>query len=104
MAEAGAARRSLGRLLQKVIISIVLGVAVLYAADYLLLRYRVATNRNPYGTVTVQPYYAVPRKDHRTEFLFDDPQDQTCVHSLFPHFGNSPCWYLIRNKEKRINM
>jgi hypothetical protein len=104
MAEAGATRRSPGRLLQRVIISIVLAIAALFAADYLLLRYRVATNRSPYGTVTVQPYYAVPRKDHKTEFLFDDPQDQTCVHSLFPHFGDSPCWYLNRNKEKRIEM
>lgn len=82
----------------------VLGFVVLYAADYLLLRYRVATNRNPYGTVTVQSYYAVPRKDHKTEFLFNDPQDETCVNSLFPHWGDRPCWYLTRNTQKRINM
>jgi len=92
------------RLLPRAIVFLLAGVAVVYAADYLLLRYRVAANRNPYGTVTVQPYYAVPRKDHKTEFLFDDPQDQTCVNSLFPHFGDSPCWYLNRNKQKRINM
>lgn len=104
MVEGGAGRRSLKRLLPKVIASLVLSVAVLYIADYLLLRYRIAANRNPYGTVTVQPYYAVPRKDHKTEFMFDDPQDQTCVNSLFPHFGDSPCWYLNRNKQKRINM
>lgn len=78
--------------------------AFLYVGDYALLQYRVAANRNAYGTVTVQPYYAVPRKDHKTEFLFDDPQDQTCVNSLFPHFGDNPCWYLRRNKQKRIDM
>lgn len=100
MAEASSGRQFLKRL---VIVGL-LAVAVVYAADYLLLRYRVATNRNPYGTVTVQPYYAVPRKDHKTEFLFDDPRDQPCVHSLFPHFGDSPCWYLNRNRQKRINM
>jgi hypothetical protein len=104
MVESGTGRQSLKRLLQKLIVSLVLGAAVVYIADYLLLRYRVATNRNPYGAVTVQPYYAVPRKDHKTEFMFDDPQDQTCVNSLFPHFGDSPCWYLSRNKQKRINM
>ena len=86
------------------LLAVLLGFALLYAGDYLLLRYRVAVNHNPYGAVTVQPYYAVPRKDHKTEFLFDDPQDQTCVHSLFPHLGDSPCWYLNRNKQKRINM
>ncbi len=82
----------------------VLSIAVIYAADYLVLRYRVAVNRQPFGTVTVQPYYAVPQKDHKTEFLFDDPEDETCVHSLFPHLGDSPCWYLSRNKEKRIDL
>jgi len=104
MAEAGAGRQSLKRLLPRIFISLVLGLAVVYIADFLLLRYRVAANRSPYGTVTVQSYYAVPRKDHRTEFMFNDPQDQTCVNSLFPHFGDSPCWYLNRNKQKRISM
>jgi hypothetical protein len=92
------------RVLRRLAVALLLGSALLYASDYLILRYRVAANRNAYGTVTVQPYYAVPRKDHRTEYLFDDPQDQTCVNSLFPHFGDRPCWYLIRNKQKRINM
>jgi hypothetical protein len=91
-------------LLKRLSISFVLGLGLLYASDYAILRYRVAANRNPYGTVTVQPYYAVPRKDHRTEYMFDDPQNVTCVNSLFPHFGDSPCWYLNRNKQKRINM
>jgi hypothetical protein len=97
-------RQTLARLFQRVFVSLVLGVGILYVADYLVLRYRVATNRNAYGTVTVQPYYAVPRKDGKTEYMFDDPQDQTCVHSIFPHLGDSPCWYLNRNKQKRINM
>jgi hypothetical protein len=92
------------RLTLRLIVSLLLGLAVVYASDYLILRYRIASNRNAYGTVTVQPYYAVPRKDHKTEYLFDDPQDETCVNSLFPHLGDSPCWYLNRNKQKRINM
>ncbi|HTU46369.1 MAG TPA: hypothetical protein VMF91_14975 [Bryobacteraceae bacterium] len=104
MVEAGTGRKSLKRLFPKIIASLVLSVAVLYIVDYLLLRYRIAAKHNAYGTVTVQPYYAVPRKDHKTEFMFDDPQDQPCVNSLFPHFGDSPCWYLNRNKQERINM
>jgi hypothetical protein len=104
MADPGTGRDLLARLLKRLIVSIVLGLALLYVGDYAVIRYRVAANKNPYGTVTVQPYYAVPRKDHKTEFLFDDPQDQTCIHSIFPHFGDSPCWYLNRNKQKRIDM
>lgn len=92
------------RVLTRVLISVVIALAVLYALDYLVLRYRVASNRNPYGTVTVRPYYAVPRKDHKIEYMFDDPHDQACVNSLFPHFGDLPCWYLTRHKEPRIDM
>lgn len=92
------------RFFQRTLIAVVLTTAVVYAGDYLFLRFRIATNRQPFGTVTVQPYYAVPQKDHKTEFFFDDPHDQTCVHALFPHLGDSPCWYLNRNKDKRINM
>jgi hypothetical protein len=27
----------------------------------------------------------------------------TCVHSLFPHMGYQPCWYLSRHSEQRTN-
>ncbi|MBV9764542.1 MAG: hypothetical protein JOZ48_06825 [Acidobacteriaceae bacterium] len=91
-------------MIKRIFIIAILSIAAVYIADYLLLRFRIATNRNPYGTVTIQPYYAVPQKDGKTEFLFDDPQNQTCVHSLFPHVNDDPCWYLSRKKEKRINM
>ncbi|MBV9759280.1 MAG: hypothetical protein JO340_01840 [Acidobacteriaceae bacterium] len=104
MVEPRSGRAALKRLAPRILASLVLGLAALYIADFLVLRYRVATNRNPYGTVTVQPYYAVPRKDRKTEFMFDDPQDVACVHSLFPHFGDSPCWYLTRHAQRRIDM
>ena len=78
--------------------------AAAYAIDYAVLRFRMATNRNATGTVTVRPVYAVPQKNHSTEFLAGDPQNQPCVHSLFPHLGDSPCWYLARHKEQQINM
>ncbi len=97
-------RQIIARLLQRLLVGVVLTVAVAYAADYLLLRYRMARNQTPFGSVTVRPYYAVPQKDHKTEFLFDDPRDETCVNALFPHLGNSPCWYLSRNKDKRVDM
>jgi hypothetical protein len=97
-------RQIVARFLQRAFLFAVLALAVAYAVDYVVLRYRMLTNRNPFGTVTVRPYYAVPRKDHKTEFLFDDPRDETCVHSLFPHTGDTPCWYLARHQEKRIDM
>jgi hypothetical protein len=97
-------RQILGELVKRIFIGAVLICAITYAIDYAVLRVRIATNHNPFGTVTVRPYYAVPEKNHKTEFLFDDPQNETCVHSLFPHAGDSPCWYLNGHREKRINI
>ena len=57
-----------------------------------------------FGTVLVRPYYAVPLKDGKTEFIMLSPETRTCVHSLFPHFGAAPCWYLEGHKRQRIDM
>jgi len=78
--------------------------AIGYAVDYAVFRYRVATNRQPFGQITVSHYYAVPQKSGKTEFIFDPPQAQTCVNALFPHSGYAPCWWLQRHTEPRTNM
>jgi hypothetical protein len=75
-----------------------------YACDYLSVRYRIAKNHEPFGVVKIQRYYAVRLKDGKTEFLFQEPEAQRCVHSLFPHFGCNPCWYVERRKVKRTDM
>lgn len=97
-------RQIIARILRRILFASLLTAAVVYVADYLVLRYRMARNQAPFSTVTVRPYYAVPRKDHKVEFLFADPQDETCVNSLLPHLGDNPCWYLRRNKERRVDM
>ena len=76
---------------------------VAYACDYGLLQLRIR-NGNAFGTVTVHRYYAVPQKSGKLEFLSTDPHDQTCVHSLFPHLGDPPCWYLVKHTDQRINL
>jgi hypothetical protein len=77
---------------------------IAYVADYAVFRYRVAANRQPFGQFTVTTYDAVQQKNGKTEFLFDPPQAQTCVHSLFSHAGFVPCWYLQRHTEQRTNI
>jgi len=79
-----------------------LGIA--YGADYCIFRYRLATNRQPFGSVTVEHYDAVPHKDGKSELIFDPPAQQTCVRSLFPHAGYQPCWFLSRHAEQRTDM
>jgi hypothetical protein len=90
--------------LRRLLLALVVALAVVYGADYALLRYRVSTNKTAFDTITVKPYYAVPRKDNKLEYLPDDPQDETCVNSLFPHLGDTPCWYLRTHTKQRINL
>lgn len=78
--------------------------ALAFAGDYAVLRYRVAAQKNPFGTITVRPYYAVRLKSGKTEFLFQDPRPETCVSSLFPHFGMAPCWYARHHPERRTDI
>jgi hypothetical protein len=82
-----------------------LGTAVLtFAIDFGLFRLRVASNRNPYGSVVVSHYYAVSQKSGKTQFIFDPPAPETCVNALYPHAGMQPCWYLQRHPEQRTNI
>jgi hypothetical protein len=83
---------------------LVIVVAVLYAGDYVSLRYRIPNNRTQLGTVTVTEMYAIQEKNNKTEYQFPPPQEQTCVYSLFPHFGYPPCWYLQRHTQQRIDI
>jgi hypothetical protein len=87
-----------------ILVAVIAAFGLLYAGDYALLRYRVATNKNPSGNFEIQPFYAVPLKDGKTEFMFLKPENEVCVHSLFAHFGHNPCWYTSKHRDKRINM
>jgi|SRR5271163_4358816 len=75
-----------------------------FGLDYAVFRLRVATNRSPYGSVVVTHYTAIQKKNGKTEFIFDPPQPQTCVNTLFPHAGSLPCWYLSRHPEQRTDI
>jgi hypothetical protein len=75
-----------------------------YAVDYAVFRYRWSGNRQPFGEVTVSSYDAVQQKNGKTEYIFNPPEQQTCVHALFPHAGFVPCWYLQRHTEPRTDI
>ena len=78
-----------------------LAAAAVYAIDYLS---SVRRGSKALATVQVQPYYAVPLRSGKTEFMMLPPENRTCVYALFPHFGYGPCWYVKGRRERRINM
>ena len=97
-------KQIIGRFLVRALAALVIVSASAYVLDYLVLRFRIASNRQPFGSITVHPYYAVPQKGQKTEFILGDPTVQQCVHSLFPHMGDNPCWYLTTHTDQRIDM
>lgn len=97
-------RVRLRRLLVALVLSVVGLAALAYGLDFAVFRIRAATNRNAYGSVTVNHYYAILQKNGKTQLIFDPPQAQTCVHALFPHDGWMPCWYLSRHPDQRTDI
>jgi hypothetical protein len=82
---------------------------LIYAGDYFVVRYRMAHPQagDAFGTVQMERLYAIPQKNGKIDYEFDARQPDVtmpCVRSLFPHLGNSPCWYLQRNSKKPIPM
>ena len=83
---------------QRVIIGLIVAAAIVYAGDYLWARHRLAgDSAAELGSVQVQRETDIPRKDGRVEFNFDAPETEVCIHSIFPHFGYTPCWYAVRH-------
>ena len=97
-------REILRRILVGTIAAIASAALIAYGVDFVVFRVRVATNRNPYGSVVVNHYYAVLQKSGKTQFIFDPPQTEPCVNALFPHSGSPPCWYLSRHPEQRTDI
>jgi hypothetical protein len=91
-------------LVKIVLIAALACCALLYAGDYASVRFHIPRSRETTSTVEVQPYYAVPLKGGKTEFMFLKPENQVCVNSLFPHLGYNPCWYVRRHRDKPVNL
>ena len=89
----------MGRLIFRVVGYLVLALAGAYLVDGAIAKARGA---GAFGQVQVQPYYAVPMKDGKTQFMMLDPETDTCIRSIFPHFGSQPCWRM--KTQQRINM
>ena len=89
--------------LKRALLFAAMALALLYTGDYLSIRIRIP-NREPFGVVQIQRYYAVRLKDGKTEYYFLDPESRQCVHSVFPQLGYSPCWYLSRRTKQKVDM
>lgn len=83
------------RILLFVIRILIVIVAVIYLADWGLLRIKMSHGAG-YGTVQVDQYLATPLKGNKDEYDYMGTVPTPCSHSIFPH-GASPCWWLSKH-------
>jgi hypothetical protein len=91
-------------LAKRALVAAVIALAVLYLGDFVSVRIRMLHPKpaDPFESMTAMRVLAIPEKNGKTSYEIDQQNPQqtiTCVHSLFPHSGYSPCWYV----KPRIN-
>ena len=96
-------------IINRVLIALVILVALVYAGDFVSFRVRLMHPKpnDPLETITALRILAIGEKGNKTEYDVDPVQPQqtgTCVHSLFSHYGDPPCWYLKRKFAQPIPM
>jgi hypothetical protein len=84
-------RRQRKRILIRALAWFAILMSVAFAADYLAVRYRIASKRAPFANVEIQNYYAIHKKGGKTELTFAGNQTEVCVNAIFPHLGHAPC-------------
>ena len=97
----------ISNIFKRTVIGIVVVLLAAFVLDYLVLRAKMMFPKlgDATGTVKMTRLYAIAQKNGRVEYELDANQPEViapCVHSLFPHLGNSPCWYLQQNATKPI--
>jgi hypothetical protein len=91
----------------RVIVAVLLLVAFAYSVDYLVLRIRMlhSTATVPLERLTRHRLLAIKVKNGTYEYELDEvnpTEALTCVHALFPHLGDQPCWYLKPRLDRPI--
>ena len=64
--------------------------AAVYAVDYAFARLQP----HAFADIPVDRMFEMTNRWGGVEFSVGKSGFERCVHSLFPHFGYVPCWYL----------
>lgn len=97
------------KIVNRCLAALLLAIAIVYAVDFVSFHIRMIHPKpaDPLETVTATRVLAIDEKGGKTEYTIDQLQpEQTgiCAHSLFPHAGDPPCWYLKRKFSQPIPM
>ena len=95
--------------LNRVLYALLLLVAMAYGYDYASVRRRMSAKMqgDPFDVVTYPHLLAIPQKGNKVDYELDAQspmESESCVHSLFPHYGYTPCWYVLRRSKNPTQM
>jgi hypothetical protein len=88
--------RIIKKYLVRLAIALFILLFVLYAGDWLVLRYRVGRG-TAFDSVEVDQFLATPLKGNKAEYDFVGSYQQPCARSIFPQQGKPPCWWVRRH-------
>jgi hypothetical protein len=96
-------------LFKQIALALVLVLALAYGYDYASVRRRMSAQKpgDPIDVITYPHLLAIPQKGNKVEYALDAQsplESESCVHSLFPHFGYAPCWYVQRRSRTPTQM
>jgi hypothetical protein len=95
--------------LKQIVLALVLLLAFVYSVDALSVRHRMSAQKSgdPIDVITYPHILAIPQKGNKVEYALDAQaplESVSCVHSLFPHYGYTPCWYVKRRAKNPTPM
>ena len=96
-------------IVKRILIATVLAAVLLYLGDALSVRlHNIHPHSNdPFESLTAPRILAIPENNGKIAYEPDIQQPSqtiTCVHSLFPHSGFSPCWYVRKQMQQPVPM
>jgi uncharacterized membrane protein len=94
---------------RRVFLLLVALLMLTYLADF--VQYTIRAHFPKLGSATGSVHrvrmLAIPEKNNKVEYQIDavhPEEDVRCTHSIFPHSGNRPCWYVTRHANDPITM
>jgi hypothetical protein len=91
----------LGRIVRKILLFTLAGAialgALAWTGDWLVWRHK--RESDAYGQILIRHRFAVKLKNRRIEQRSEKPHVEECVHSLFPHVDDNPCWYVAKHRD-----
>ncbi len=93
----------------RIIYASIMLLAVAYGYDYASVRLRMSAQKpgDPFDVVTYPRLLAIPLKGNKIDYELDAQspmESDPCVHSMFPHYGYTPCWYVLRKSKSPKQM